>query len=340
MKNFLTSISMFFDNLKGFLMAVIIVLAIFFVVIGVAHNILKIREIYMEDTTGYKNHVWVDENRMNVQITGEGENTIVILSDFASASPIIQYKTYVDKLSNYYRVVLVEYFGYGYSLSTKEERTSTQIAHEIKTALEQCGIGGTYTILANGNSSLYAYTYTNLYPEEVARLVVVNGIYPDSIKEEFIKKYYKNQQTNSIISSYMEITGINRILSYLKPEEFGIDKMEEYGFSKEDIALYRKMIASKYYTPTMRRESKKLMENIEAVKNYEFPDYLPVTQILSKEYVQEFKTYKKDKFINKDIEEYAKDIITNPEIQEVVIVEGNRNLNIYNPDAVVNAIVN
>ena len=35
-----------------------------------------------------------------------------------------------------------------------------------------------------------------------------------------------------------------------------------------------------------------LMENIESLENYEFPDYLPVTQILSKEYVQEFKNYK------------------------------------------------
>ena len=339
MKNFLVSISMMLENIKGFLIAVLIIILCICTLVGVIHNLWKIKEIYEEDTTGYRNHVWVDENRMNVQVTGEGEKTIVILSDFASASPIIQYKTYVEKLAEHYKVVVVEYFGYGYSLSTKAERTCSQIAHEVKTALEQSGIGSA-TILANGNSSLYAYTYANLYPEAVEKLIVVDSIYPDSINETFINKYYEEQKTNAIITSYMEATGINRILSYVKPDEFGIDKMQEYGFSEEDISLYRKMIASKYYTPTMRREAKKLMENIQTLESYELPDYLPVIQILSKEYVQEFKNYKKDKFTNKDIEEYANDIITNPEIQKVVVIDGTKNLNLSNPNKVVETILN
>lgn len=276
---------------------------------------------------------------MNVQVTGNGEKTIVILSDFASPSPIIEYKTYVDKLASSYKVVVIEYFGYGFSLSTKEERTSENIVNEIKTALEQCGITENYTILANGISSLYAFTYVNMYPEHVERLVLVDAVYPQTIKESYIKDYVREQKTNTIITSYVEMTGFARILSYVKPDAFGIDKMQEFGFSKSDISLYRKMIANRYYTSTMRNEIKELQENMESLKDYVLPQYLPVVQILSKEYTSEYQNYKNDKLIQKNIEEYADSIITNTEIQKVVVAEGNKKLNLYNPEAVIQAII-
>lgn len=339
MKKLLVSIGIFLDALKSFFIRLIVSLAIIIAIISILHNIFRIREVYQEDTTGYKKLVWVDDNRMNVQVTGNGEKTIVILSDFANPSPIIQYKTYVDRLSSLYRVVVVEYFGYGFSLSSKDDRTNDMFVHEIKTALNQCNIEGSYTILANGTSSLYACEYANNYSNEVERLVVVDGVYPATIKENYLKKLIEDKKTNAIITSYMEVTGFARVLSYVKPEFFGIDKMKEYNFSKSDIALYRKMIANRFYTSTMKNEIKKLEENMESLKNYKFPDYLPVTQILSKEYVDEYQNYKKDNFIKKNIEEYANDMITNSEIQEIVVIDGKKNLNLYNPDAVVQKII-
>lgn len=333
MKKILTYISIMFDSIKSFFIVTLIILAIIIALTSIVHNIFKIREIYSEDTTGYKNFVSVDENRMNVQVTGNGEKTIVILSNFATPSPIIQYKTYVDRLSSSHRVVVIEYFGYGFSLSTKEERTSEKIAHEIKEALNQSEIDGNYTILANGMSSLYAYTYVNIYPEDVEKLVLVDAIYPETIKDNQIKTYINKQQKNAVITSYAELTGFARILSYVKPELFGIDKMKEYGFSDSDISLYRKMIANRYYTSTMKNEIKQLKENMEDLKDYKLPNYLQVIQILSSEYVKEYNNYKKG------INDYANKIITNPEIQKVVVVEGNKNLNLYNPDAVVKEII-
>lgn len=339
MKSALAYVSMIFDVIKSFVTAVIIVVAIIMAITSILHNVFKIREIYKEDTTGYKSLVSVDENRMNVQVTGNGDKTIVILSDFATPSPIIQYKTYVDRLVNSYKVVVIEYFGYGFSLSTKEERTSEKIAHEIKTALEQSNITGNYTILANGISSVYAYEYTNIYSEEVEQLIIVDGIYPATIKDNYLKKLIEDEKTNAIINSYAEKTGFARILSYIKPQNFAIDKMKEYNFSKSDISLYRTMIANRFYTSTMRNEIKKLSDNMQNLKDYTLPEYLPVIQILSKEYVTEYHNYKKDKLIDKDIQEYANEIITNAEIQKVVVIDGNKNLNLYNPDEVIEVIL-
>lgn len=339
MKKFLTLVGIFFERLKSFLIAIIVICAIMIALMSIVHNVLKIRELYIEDTSEYKNTVKINENLMNVQVSGTGEKTIVILSDFATVSPIIEYKTYVDKLSSHYRVVVIEYFGYGFSLSSETERTNNVIANEIKLALQQVGIEGKYTILANGISSLYACAYANTYADEVEKLILVDGVYPATIQEKHIKELVENEKKNSIITSYAELTGYARVLSYIKPEFFGIDKMNEHKFNKSDISLYRKMIANKYYTSTMINEIKKKTENMETLKYYQFSEYLPVTQILSKEYVDEYQKYKKDKLIEKDIEEYANDLITNSEIQNTIIVNGNKRLNLNNPDAVINQII-
>lgn len=342
LKSLSVSIAIFLEVLKSFLIMCLVIVAIFVALSSIIHNVFKIREIYSQDKTGYKNFVTVKTNRMNVQVTGEGDRTAVILSSFGTPSPIIQYKTYANFLaSNGYRVVILEYFGYGYSLSSKEPRTVDNIVSEINMALEASEIYGPFTFIANGTSGLYAEAYENAFPGSIERLVLIDSVYPATIKEKFMKEHISDEEFNVTLTSVAELSGYARILSYVNPSMFGIDKMKEYGFSKDDITFYRKMIANRFYTSTMVKEYKALADNMEKYKDYTFPDYLNVTQILSSEYIEEFENYKKEKLLNKDLEEYANDMITNEDIQKVVVVEGEKeNLNISNPEEVEREFLN
>lgn len=341
MKKFLVALNIMWESVKSFLIAILVVVAIIVAICSILHNVLKIREIYAEDTTGNKNLVTVDENRLNVKVIGAGEQTIVILPEFGESSPIIKYKTYAEKLSANYRVVIIEYFGYGYSLSSKEDRTNYQFAEEINSALMASQIGGPYTFLATGMSSMYAYTYANLYPNNVQELVIVDGIYPNSIKDTYTQKYVEDYMTNISLTTLAEFSGYARILSYVKPSTFHIDQMKELGFSNEDIKVYRKMIANRYYTGTMRREIKQLENNMNELQDYVYPDYLKVKQILSSGYIDEVNTLIKENRAKISLETYANNIITNPSIQTVVTIDGEKsNLSLDNPDEVVNAIMN
>lgn len=341
MKNFFRGIIVEFavilEVLKSFLVSCIVIVAIITALSAIIHNVFKIREIYAEDTSGYKNLVSVDMNRINVQVSGEGEQTVVILSDYATPSPILEYKTYTEELvSKGYRVVVIEYFGYGYSLSSKDPRTVSYFVSEISAALTNSEIYGPYIFLASGTSGIYASAYAENYPDSVQKLVLVDSIYPATINEAYIEKQLKDQNFNITLTSFAELTGYARIASYVKPDMFGIDKMQNLGYSSEDIKIYRKMIANRFYTKTMRNEYKALIQNMQEYKDYKFPDYLPVTQILSDEYVKEYADYKSEKLIKKDIETYAKDLITNSEIQSVVTVTGEKNnLNLTNPTSVI-----
>ena len=125
-----------------------------------------------------------------------------------------------------------------------------------------------------------------------------------------------------------------RVLSYIKPEMFGIDKMQELGYSKAEISCYRKMIANRFYTKTMRNEYKELANNMEIIKDCKFPEYLNTIQIISSE-------YEEGKLLKKNVKNYAEDLITNSSIQKVYIVNGEKdNLSLSNPDEVTNLIIN
>lgn len=345
MKNFfkslLVNVSIVIEILKSFLIMCLVLVAIVVALSAVIHNVLKIREVYAEDTLGYKNLVTVSNNRMNVQVIGEGPRTAVILSSFGNPSPVIQYKVYADRLiSNGYKVVIIEYFGYGYSLSSKETRALNFIVSEINEVLTNSGVYGPYTLIANGISGVYAEGYINSYPDKVERLILIDSVYAASIDEDYMQKYIDNQKFNITLTSWAELTGYARILSYVKPDAFGIDKMQEYGFSKADISLYRKMVANRFYTSTMKREFKMIKDNMTMLKTYVFPEYLPVTQILSSEYTNEFALYKENKLMKKDLEDYAEELITNPSIQTIVSIDGEKqNLNLTNPDEVINTIL-
>lgn len=342
MKKLLVVLNIMWEHLKSILIALLIGMAIIISLSSIIHNVLKIREIYAKDTTGYKNLVSVGKSRLNVRVTGDGEQTIVILPDFAESSPIIRYKTYSDRLSTLdCRIVTIEYFGYGYSLSSKDERTNTKLAQEIKSALIAANVEGPYIFVANGTSSLYAYTYSNLYQEDVQKLVVIDGVYPSSIKDKYIEKYVDDLTTNAVVTSYAELSGYARILSYINPSVFYIDQMQEMGFDKSDIKTYRKMIANRYYTGTMKREVKELKTNMQNLQSYKYPSYLNVNQILSTGYVNEVKQLVKENKIKINLEKYANDIVTNSDIQKIITIEGERaNLSLDNPDKVVEAILN
>ena len=346
MKNFfkavVVDIAIILDAIKGFVITTLVIAAIIISLSAVIHNVFKIREIYSEDKTGYKNLVTVDDNRLNLKVFGEGEKTIVILSSFANPSPIVQYKPYTERLvENGYKVVVIEYFGYGYSLSTKSTRNVGYFIHEINEALTSAEIFEKCTFLANGVSGIYASAYANTFPDSVEKLILVDSIYPATINEEFISKQIENQKLNIVLTHYAEATGYARILSYVYPKAFSIDKMEELGFAPIDIKVYRKMIANRFYTGAMKNEYKLLSENMEQFKNYKFPDYLPTLQILSNGYVEEYENYKANNQIKNGIKDYAEGLITNQDIQKVVVVDGEReNLNLTNPDAVISQIIN
>lgn len=320
------------------------ILLVLFVLI-ILHNVLKMGEISIKYTGDYKKMVPVYEEQdkfMNSYVVGEGSKTVVILSAFGSQSPIIQYKTLLEGLKNDYKVVIVEYFGYGFSMSIKEPRTNENFASEVKRMLELREIYGPYVLVAHENSNMYAMKFQKMYPDLVQGIVSIDGLYPAEIEDDYRAKQIKSNISNINITSIFELTGFERIASYVSPKTFYIDKMKEMTdiYNSEDISVYRNRIGSQYLSRTMVREINKLEDNMNEMKNYKYPEYLPVLEILASESVKLYSYDKENGNSSVDLYDLANGVITNSALQRVQEIEGDYMLQLTNPTDTVNAIRN
>lgn len=334
------------DLIKDFLVAwgLKILIAIFALVI--MHNVIKISEISSRYQGQYKNltPIYEEEKKfMNYYEEGEGP-TVVILPEFGSQSPVTQYKTIVDSLKDSYRVVVVEYFGYGFSMSmSKHERTSDVIVEEIIKLLDYRQISGPYTLIAADTSSIYAMRFQEKYPELVSSIISIDSVYPAEYNDYYRMGKVRDRISNVNLTSIWELTGFERILSFISPQTFYIDKMRDLpnNYSKEEISVYRNRIGSAYLTRTMVREINKLEENMKQMKDYIYPDYLPVLQILSSEKKDIYEYAKNSGDSKVDLVDLSQGVITNSAIQGINVVKGDQQmLQLSNPTGITLVIRN
>ena len=340
MKGLLYSIAILLDNIRKFFVSTLIKLILIMLIVGIVHNVLKMGEISTRYTGQYKNLEFIYDNKMmNVYQTSDGEKTVVVLAKYGTESPILQYKNLMEELKVNYKVVVVEYFGYGYSMGTDEPRTNEQIALEIRTALEKAGVPGPYVFLTHGLSSIYAMEIEKENPELVSGIISIDPSYPNEMKDPVMKKAWEDYIVNVRITSVVEFSGFARVASYVKEDLFNIDKMKNNPgvYTNSDINVYRQRIGSSYLTSTMVREINEAPNNLEKLEDYQYPDYLPTKQILTTYHTDKYKGYK-DLGAKKSNEDLSKELITNEDIQTIVKVSGDSTPEFSNPTGLIQEI--
>lgn len=125
----------------------------------------------------YGQRVEVDGKRMNVSVTGDGDQTIVLLPGFGTGSPVLDFSPLVGELSSSYRVVVVEPFGYGLSDGTDVPRTTENIVSEVHEALQALDVDR-YVLMGHSIAGLYGIEYATRYPDEVTAFVGIDSSVP------------------------------------------------------------------------------------------------------------------------------------------------------------------
>lgn len=78
--------------------------------------------------------VEVDGHHMSVYVEGEGQITLVFMSGGGTSSPILDFKSLYSLLSDRYRIVVVEKFGYGFSDIVDKSRDIDSVLEDTRTA--------------------------------------------------------------------------------------------------------------------------------------------------------------------------------------------------------------
>lgn len=123
----------------------------------------------------YGQLVEVFDGHMHVYSQGNGPQTIVLLPGLGVGLPSADFGPLARKLAESNRVVIVEYFGVGFSSGTKRARTNANYVEEIRAALRQAGIGGPYVLMPHSISGIYSESYASTYPGEVQAIINLDG---------------------------------------------------------------------------------------------------------------------------------------------------------------------
>ncbi|PRR96852.1 alpha/beta hydrolase [Bacillus sp. NMCN6] len=213
----------------------------------------------------YGQKVSVDGKHMNVLIQGDGKETIVLLPGYGTASPVLDFKPLVDELSPYYRVVVIEPFGYGLSDDTDKVRTSQNIVDEIHECLQKLNIKK-YTMMGHSISGIYGLEYVNQYEKEVTAFVGIDSSVP-------------KQDTDELPVSGLQLfhqSGFYRLLVKLNPDQLIMPKVDDK--TKDQI----KMLTFKnFQNESQASEAENFTNNFKIAERLHYPKKLPVVFYLS-----------------------------------------------------------
>ncbi|MBR3901185.1 MAG: alpha/beta hydrolase [Ruminococcus sp.] len=125
----------------------------------------------------------VGKGKINVYTEGSGDLTIIFLSGAGVTSPVLEYRPLYRKLSDTYKIAVVEKSGYGMSERTDTERTVENLVSESREALRLAGINPPYVLAAHSYSGFEAIYWANTYPDEVKAVLSIDMGLPETAVE-------------------------------------------------------------------------------------------------------------------------------------------------------------
>lgn len=283
------------------------------IISALAHNILKSME-----KNKYKigQTVHVDSKNMHAYVTGSGEKTIVLLSGLGTASPIADFMPLAERLSKDYKVVILETFGYGFSSTTKKERSNENIVNEIRTALKELEISGPYILMPHSISGIYSMYYAKNYPNEVEAIIGIDESVPNQTKTN------KDEDMSSSLT-LLNTLGILRDISYLSPSaDDGMNQNNYY--SEELVKLKNKATLWNSANVSIVNEMNTVNSNTKELYDVKYPNDLPVLAFLSKD----------TEDTDQDWLSLHEELISNDKIQKIETLSGGHYLHWTNADKI------
>lgn len=283
------------------------------IISALSHNILNSME-----KNKYKigQTVHVDGKNMQAYVSGKGEKTIVLLSGLGTASPIADFMPLAESLSKDYKVVILETFGYGFSSTTKKERSNENIVNEIRTALKELEISGPYILMPHSISGIYSMYYAKKYPNEVEAIIGIDESVPNQTKTN------KDEDMSSSLT-LLNTLGILRDISYLSPSaDDGMNQNNYY--SEELVKLKNKATLWNTANVSIVNEMNTVNSNTKELYDVKYPNDLPVLAFLSKDTVD----------TEQEWLPLHEELISNDEIQKIETLSGGHYLHWTNPNKI------
>jgi len=235
----------------------------------IVNQILSRNELAGLEPTGQL--VEVFGKNMHIRSMGDGEHTIVILSGMGTALPSTSFAPLMRELATEHTVVIIDYFGTGFSDQTDRPRTNANVVEEVRAALSAGGFSAPFILMPHSASGATADYFAIRHPDEVTALVLLDTVHTHEHLEPNMNEFAIQ------ISRFGQFIGGNRITyRFFLASIFGIT--EENGFTVEEIRNIRRF-ANHEVNPTSLNRSRVYNDTIHEVVALDFPQDIPVLSI-------------------------------------------------------------
>lgn len=176
-----------------------------------------------------RHDVSVDGHKMSVYEEGSGAHTLVFLAGSGICSPILEYKALYKSLSDAYRVVVIERFGYGFSDTVDGERSFGTIVRQDREALSKAGIEGPFVLCPHSMAGVEALKWAADFPSEVEAVIGLDMAVPEAY--DTIDKRIESARSALKLIRFLKSTGLIKIMSNSMlsvPKTLTKDEIKEY----------------------------------------------------------------------------------------------------------------
>lgn len=277
------------------LLSIIVLVVLIFAGIFINNKIQLSREA--KKIVPYGQTIEIDGKKLNFQISGKGNKTIVLLPGYMTSAPIIDFKPLIDELEKNYRVVAVEPFGYGLSDDTDKERSVENLTEELHEVLAKQGITK-YTLMGHSISGVYSLEYINKYRTEVEAFIGIDSSLPSQGGAE---------DTQSGTISLLSKSGLFRLLASSNPAMLNIPNVGD-----ELSEQYKYIALRNMGSEATMNEGKSMLEIFNKTATIQYPKEMPVLYFLATESVNPDENWLK----------IHQDMVKNSEKADIKIIEG------------------
>jgi len=288
-------------------------------------KIKKCRPKNVVSLVDYGQKVNVDGKTMVFGVFGENnEIPIVLLPGLGVNAPVLSLKPFAEALSDKFKIIVVEPFGYGLSDSTDKERSLDNIVSELHTAVHEFGLNKFY-LMGHSVGGLYALGYSHLYPEDLLGVIGIDNT-PSGLEDVKIDMEQNQPMftdcNNKFKEGYFKNITEEELIQYSNPIDL------TYNYSTKDLNDYKIIFGNTCCNDNGIDENYHFNSNIDELEGIGFPDSLPVLQFVSS--------------VNCNYNEKWKPsheaLVSNSTINEVVELEGSHFLYIEQRDEIAKRI--